>query len=249
MNIYEKHQNLTERARLLKLQCCNLSVIRRSHNLNQAEMAATLDIAKSTYANYERGIRLTKPDVVQKIKHKYQADIYAEYLSMIWPVSDATNPSEKTHRNLNVSNVDNQSRPSCGSPNAIRCLDCGELEYVSRSYCRCNSYLFGQVEERAFKWSEDEFVRIDMEIKREKIKLNSYKLSLIISITLIVLGFLSLQFNWLSNISGFIIIGATISCLTFIPVVMIEKRIEALEASKQKLTVENYIDLGIYIEN
>ena len=46
-------------------------------------------------------------------------------------------------------------RPSADSINAIRCADCGQIEYISRDYCRCGHYLAGQVMDEYLAWERD----------------------------------------------------------------------------------------------
>lgn len=43
-------------------------------------------------------------------------------------------------------------RPDADSINAIRCADCGQIEYISREYCRCGHYLAGQVMDEYLAW-------------------------------------------------------------------------------------------------
>ncbi|MEC8628911.1 MAG: hypothetical protein VXY73_02375 [Pseudomonadota bacterium] len=43
-------------------------------------------------------------------------------------------------------------RPDADSINAIRCADCGQVEYISRDYCRCGHYLAGQVMDEFLAW-------------------------------------------------------------------------------------------------
>ena len=40
-----------------------------------------------------------------------------------------------------------EDRPSNGNINAISCALCGQVEYLSRQYCRCGHYLVGQIED------------------------------------------------------------------------------------------------------
>lgn len=46
-------------------------------------------------------------------------------------------------------------RPSADSMNAIRCADCGQVEYISRDYCRCGHYLAGQIMDEYLAWERD----------------------------------------------------------------------------------------------
>src|SRR6056297_2338398 len=52
--------------------------------------------------------------------------------------------SESAHKN--------RLRPNADSINAIRCADCGQVEYISRDYCRCEHYLAGQVMDEFLAW-------------------------------------------------------------------------------------------------
>ncbi len=46
-------------------------------------------------------------------------------------------------------------RPHADSINAIRCADCGQIEYITRDYCRCGHYLAGQVMDEFLSWEID----------------------------------------------------------------------------------------------
>jgi|GEM_PF-3514539 len=43
-------------------------------------------------------------------------------------------------------------RPNADSANAIRCAACGQVEYITREYCRCDHYLVGQIEDEYFAY-------------------------------------------------------------------------------------------------
>lgn len=43
--------------------------------------------------------------------------------------------------------VYDKTRPKAGSLNAIFCSDCGQVEYLTREYCRCGHYLGGQLQD------------------------------------------------------------------------------------------------------
>lgn len=48
------------------------------------------------------------------------------------------------------------TRPKAPGVNAIRCADCGQMEYLTRGHCRCGHYLRGQLEDEFITW-EGEF--------------------------------------------------------------------------------------------
>lgn len=43
-------------------------------------------------------------------------------------------------------------RPKANSVNATRCAGCGQIEDVTREYCRCGHYLTGQIEDEYLAW-------------------------------------------------------------------------------------------------
>lgn len=45
-----------------------------------------------------------------------------------------------------------KSRPIAGRINAIDCAECGEVEYLTRDYCRCGHYIRGQLEDEYIAW-------------------------------------------------------------------------------------------------
>lgn len=59
---------------------------------------------------------------------------------------------------LATSNNKKQSdvtRPRPGSMNALTCADCGQIEYLTREYCRCGHYLRGQLEDEYLAWEQE----------------------------------------------------------------------------------------------
>lgn len=44
------------------------------------------------------------------------------------------------------------TRPKAPGINAIRCASCGQMEYLTRDYCRCGHYLRGQLEDELIAW-------------------------------------------------------------------------------------------------
>ncbi|WCE67019.1 hypothetical protein PL335_01285 [Sulfitobacter faviae] len=47
------------------------------------------------------------------------------------------------------------TRPKMPGINAIKCNDCGQAEYLTRTHCRCGHYLLGQLEDEFLEWVED----------------------------------------------------------------------------------------------
>lgn len=45
-------------------------------------------------------------------------------------------------------------RPNADSVNAARCAGCGNIEYITREYCRCGHYLAGQIEDEYLAWEQ-----------------------------------------------------------------------------------------------
>ncbi|WP_170670435.1 hypothetical protein [Ruegeria lacuscaerulensis] len=46
-------------------------------------------------------------------------------------------------------------RPKADSINAVRCAACGQVEYITRDYCRCDHYIAGQVMDEFLAWERD----------------------------------------------------------------------------------------------
>ena len=47
------------------------------------------------------------------------------------------------------------TRPKAPGINAIRCASCGQMEYLTRDYCRCGHYLRGQLEDEFLAWEDE----------------------------------------------------------------------------------------------
>lgn len=67
------------------------------------------------------------------------------------------------------------TRPKAPGINAIRCASCGQMEYLTRDYCRCGHYLRGQLEDEFLAWEEqvaDDHSRLaeTLEIKLKKLR-------------------------------------------------------------------------------
>ncbi len=52
--------------------------LRKEHKLTQEELALKVDLRRSTYANYERGIRTPSPELLKKLSNYFEVSI--EYL-------------------------------------------------------------------------------------------------------------------------------------------------------------------------
>ncbi|QDY69882.1 hypothetical protein [Qingshengfaniella alkalisoli] len=49
----------------------------------------------------------------------------------------------------------NGLRPKADSVNAARRAGCGQIEYITREYCRCGHYLAGQIEDEYLAWERN----------------------------------------------------------------------------------------------
>ncbi|MBU3260002.1 hypothetical protein KPG71_08365 [Roseovarius sp. PS-C2] len=56
--------------------------------------------------------------------------------------------------NSNNNKQNDTTRPRAGSLNAFTCADCGQIEYLTREYCRCGHYLRGQLEDEYLAWEQ-----------------------------------------------------------------------------------------------
>ncbi|WP_300549686.1 hypothetical protein [Roseovarius sp.] len=64
----------------------------------------------------------------------------------------------------------NGLRPDAESVNAARCAGCGQVEYITREYCRCGHYLAGQIEDEYLAWEHDlveKYERLSTEADRK----------------------------------------------------------------------------------
>ena len=52
-----------------------LKELRKEVNLNQSEVAEKIDVASSTYSNYEQGIRFPDKETLIKLAHFYEVSI------------------------------------------------------------------------------------------------------------------------------------------------------------------------------
>lgn len=81
-------------------------------------------------------------------------------------------------------------RPNADSANAIRCAACGQVEYITREYCRCGHYLGGQIEDEYFAYERglvEAHERLSTEAER---KLKPLRLATLAGLPFIVWPFL-----------------------------------------------------------
>lgn len=61
----------------------------------------------------------------------------------------------RAEENLECGSQKKNLRPNADSINAFRCAACGQVEYITREYCRCGHYLAGQVMDEYLAWEHD----------------------------------------------------------------------------------------------
>ncbi|WP_176249804.1 hypothetical protein [Sulfitobacter sp. HGT1] len=86
-----------------------------------------------------------------------------------------------------------RSRPIASNINAMSCDECGDVEYLTRDFCRCGHYLRGQL--------EDEYIEWEKEIQADHIELSdsvSRKLKPVRYIVLVSILFLVVPLLYLS---------------------------------------------------
>lgn len=79
--------------------------------------------------DFPEGIHVLKP---RKVSVSRELDSFLDATGLAHPESAPL--SDKT-------------RPKAGSLNAMLCADCGQVEYLTREYCRCGHYLGGQLQD------------------------------------------------------------------------------------------------------
>jgi len=87
------------------------------------------------------------PDVVTKLRpRKLRLSKDAERL-----LAGVTNAEADPKRQQQANGL----RPNADSVNAARCAGCGQIEYITREYCRCGHYLAGQIEDEFLDWEQN----------------------------------------------------------------------------------------------
>lgn len=107
------------------------------------------------------------------------------------------------------------TRPQAPSINAIKCVSCGQAEYLTRDYCRCGHYLCGQLEDEFLAWEIE--VQADHERLAEltEQKLKPLKFLFLGGLPFIVVPLLqlaswfegSLLYSIIAMLVGFVILG------------------------------------------
>lgn len=81
-------------------------------------------------------------------------------------------------------------RPDTGNINAICCALCGEVEYLSREYCRCGHYLVGQLQDEYLAYERvlaEAHSRLSAEADR---KLRPLRLATLVGLPFVVWPFI-----------------------------------------------------------
>jgi hypothetical protein len=64
-------------------------------------------------------------------------------------------PADEAQSEADEHSHQSEVRPNATSINAIFCAACGQIEYLSREYCRCGHFLRGQLEDEYLVWECD----------------------------------------------------------------------------------------------
>lgn len=64
-------------------------------------------------------------------------------------------PPDEAHSEAQEPSRQNAVRPDAKNMNAICCAACGQIEYLSREYCRCGHFLRGQLEDEYLAWERN----------------------------------------------------------------------------------------------
>lgn len=89
-------------------------------------------------------VHVLKP---RKVSVSHRVDDFLEREGLI-PTDELQSEAEEPSRQRAV-------RPNAKNMNAICCAACGQIEYLSRDYCRCGHFLHGQLEDEYLAWEHD----------------------------------------------------------------------------------------------
>ena len=84
------------------------------------------------------------------------------------------------------------SRPKKISGNALVCVACGEVEYLTRDYCRCGHYLRGQLEDEFLAWEHKLHLDHDTLANDIALKLRPFRLFILLGIGFLIVPLLQL---------------------------------------------------------
>ena len=86
------------------------------------------------------------------------------------------------------------TRPRAPGVNAIRCASCGQMEYLTRDYCRCGHYLRGQLEDEFLVWVDQVAEDHDRLAETAEIKLRKLRYFSLLGLPLVIVPLLFLTF-------------------------------------------------------
>lgn len=64
-------------------------------------------------------------------------------------------PTDEAQSEAREPALQSDVRPNAKNINAICCAACGQIEYLSRDFCRCGHFLRGQLEDEYLAWERD----------------------------------------------------------------------------------------------
>lgn len=86
------------------------------------------------------------------------------------------------------------TRPKAPGVNAIRCASCGQMEYLTRDYCRCGHHLRGQLEDEFLAWEDQVAEDHDRLTETVEIKLRKLRYLNLLGLPLVIVPLLFLTF-------------------------------------------------------
>ena len=78
--------------------------------------------------------------------------------------------------------LNDSTRPSANNLNAMTCADCGQIEYLTREYCRCGHYLGGQLQDEYLAWEQQILAEHEELSKKSELTLRPLRLSYFLAI-------------------------------------------------------------------